>query len=196
MGGTVPTDVLERVRSEIEDRLAFLSDAVSEAQQLEIALVALGDATAATHSAAGAGEGHRRRKASRRLLGRKGRRRRGTTAGANDQIVLDSLQGLTDPLDIKTVAGKTGLSQQTASYTLKKLTGKGLLTQSSVAGGRGMPKLVFALASNGQVAQAGATTSEAASLQMSETTALAAPKRKARKKARRRSKAPASAPAN
>jgi predicted transcriptional regulator len=102
--------------------------------------------------------------------------------GANDQTVLDSLQGLTEPLDIKAVAGKAGRSHHTASYTLKKLAGKGLLTQSSVAGGRGMPKLVFALASNGQVAQAGATTSKAASLQMSETTALAAPKRKLVKK--------------
>lgn len=191
----MPTDVLERVRSEIEDRLAVLSGAVSEAQQLEIALVALEEVPVASRPAADAGNTRRRRKAVRRLHGRKGRRRKGSP-GANDQTVLDSLHGLTEPLDIKAVAGKTGLSQQTASYALKKLAGKGLLTQSSVAGGRGMPKLVFALASNGQVAQAGATTSEAASLQMSETTALAAPKRKARKKARRRNKAPASAPAN
>ena len=192
----MPTDVLERVRSEIEDRLAVLSGAVSEAQQLEIALVALEEVPVDSRPAPDAGNGRRRRKGARRLHGRKGRRRKGTTAGANDQTVLDSLQGLTEPVDIKAVAGKTGLSQQTASYALKKLAGKGLLTQSSVAGGRGMPKLVFALASNGQVAQAGATTSEAASLQMSETTALAAPKRKTRKKARRRNKAPASAPAN
>jgi predicted ArsR family transcriptional regulator len=100
------------------------------------------------------------------------------TPGANDQTVLASLQGLTEPLDIKAVAGKTGLSHHRASYTLKKLAGEGLLTQSSVAGGRGMPKLVFALASN------------------PETMAAAEPKRKARKKARRRSKAPASAMAN
>jgi predicted transcriptional regulator len=192
----MPTDVLERVRSEIEDRLADLSGAVAEAQQLEIALVALEEVPVASRPAADAGDGRRRRKGARRLHGRKGHRRKGSTPGANDQTVLDSLQGLTEPVDIKAVAGKTGLSQQTASYTLKKLTGKGLLTQSSVAGRRGMPKLVFALASNAQVAQAGATTSEAASLQMSETTALAVPKRKARKKARRRNKAPASAPAN
>ncbi|HEY4894660.1 MAG TPA: hypothetical protein VII01_01090 [Solirubrobacteraceae bacterium] len=192
----MPTDVLERVRSEIEDRLADLSGAVAEAQQLEIALVALEEVPVASRPAPDAGNGRRRRKGARRLHGRKGRRRKGSTPGANDQTVLDSLHGLTEPLDIKTVAGKTGLSQQTASYTLKKLTGKGLLTQSSVAGGRGMPKLVFALASNGQVAQAGATTSEAASPQRSETTISAVPKRKARKKARRRSKAPRSAPAN
>lgn len=37
----MPTDVLERVRSEIEDRLAALSGAVAEAQELEIALAAL-----------------------------------------------------------------------------------------------------------------------------------------------------------
>ncbi|HEY4895258.1 MAG TPA: hypothetical protein VII01_04135 [Solirubrobacteraceae bacterium] len=192
----MPADVLERVRSEIEDRLAVLSDAVSEAQQLEIALAALEEVPVASRPAADDGKSHHRRKAPRRLHGRRRHRRKGTTAGANDQTVLDSLQGLTEPVDIKAVAGKTGLSQQTASYALKKLAGKGLLTQSSVAGGRGMPKLVFALASNGQVAQAGATTSEAASLQLSETTALAAPKRKTRKKARRRNKAPASAPAN
>jgi predicted transcriptional regulator len=192
----MPTDVLERVRSEIEDRLAVLSGAVSEAQQLEIALVALEEVPVASRPAADAGNGHHRRRAPRRLHGRKGRRRKGSTPGANDQTVLDSLHGLTEPLDIKTVAGKTGLSQQTASYTLKKLAGNGLLTQSSVAGERGRPKLVFALASNGQATKAGATTSEAASLEMSGTTALAAPKRKARKKARRRNKAPASAPAN
>jgi len=150
----MPAEVLERVRSEIEDRLAVLSGAVAEAQQLEIALVALGEVPVASRPAPDDGNGRRRRKAAgprRRLHGRKGRRRKGSTPGANDQTVLDSLHGLTEPLDIKTVAGKTGLSQQTASYTLKKLTGKGLLTQSSVAGGRGMPKLVFALASNGPV---------------------------------------------
>ncbi len=173
----MPTDVLERVRSEIEDRLAVLSSAVSEAQQLEIALVALEEVPVASRPAPDAGNGRRHRKGARRLHGRKGHRRTGSTPGANDQTVLDSLHGLAEPLDIKTVAGKTGLSQQTTAYTLKKLAGKGLLMQSSVAGGRGMPKLVFALASNGQVAKA-------------------APKRKARKKARRRSKAPASAPAN
>jgi hypothetical protein len=178
MGGTMPADVLERVRSEIEDRLAALSGAVSEAQELESALAALEEVPVASRSAADAGHGRRRRKAAREVHARKGRRRRGTTAGANDQIVLDSLQGLTEPLDIKAVMGKTGLSHHRASYTLKNLAGKGLLTQSSVAGGRGMPKLVFALASN------------------PETTAPAAPKRKARKKARRRSKAPASATAN
>ena len=192
----MPTDVLERVRSEIEDRLAVLSGAVSEARQLEIALVALEEVPVDSRPAPDAGNGRRRRTGARRLHGPKGRRRKRTTAGANDQTVLDSLQGLTEPVDIKAVAGKTGLSQQTASYALKKLAGKGLLTQSSVAGGRGMPKLVFALASNGHVAQTGAATSEAASLQMSETTARAAPKRKARKEARRRNKAPASAPAN
>jgi DNA-binding transcriptional ArsR family regulator len=172
------TDVLERVRSEIEDRLAVLSGAVSEAQQLEIALVALEEVPVASRPAGDAGHGRRRRKAAREVHARKGRRRRVTTAGANDQTVLDSLQGLTEPLDIKAVMGRTGLSQQTASYTLKKLAGKGLLTQSSVAGGRGRPKLVFALASS------------------PETTAPVAPKRKARKKARRRSKAPVSAMAN
>jgi DNA-binding transcriptional ArsR family regulator len=192
----MPTDVLERVRSEIEERLAVLSGAVSEAQQLEIALVALGEVPVASRPAADAVNGRRRRKGARRLHGRTGRRRKRAHAGANDQIVLASLQGQVEPLDIKIVAGKTGLSQQTASYTLKKLTGKGLLTQSSVAGGRGMPKLVFALASNGQATQAGVTTNEAASPQRSETTISAVPKRKARKKARRRSKAPRSAPAN
>jgi hypothetical protein len=192
----MPIDVLERVRSEIEDRLAVLSGAVSEAQQLEIALVALGEVPVASRPAADAGNGRRRRKAVRRLHGRKGRRRKRAHAGANDETVIDSLQGQTEPLDIKAVAGKTGLSQQTAAYTLKKLAGKGLLTKSSVTGARGMPKLVFALASNGQATKAGATTSEAASLEISETTTLAAPKRKARKKARRRNKAPASAPAN
>jgi DNA-binding transcriptional ArsR family regulator len=196
MGGTMPTDVLERVRSEIEERLAVLSGAVSEAQQLEIALVALEEVPVASRPAADAVNGRRRRKGARRLHGRTGRRRKRAHAGANDQIVLASLQGQVEPLDIKIVAGKTALSQQTASYTLKKLTGKGLLTQSSVAGGRGMPKLVFALASNGQATQAGVTTNEAASPQRSETTISAVPKRKARKKARRRSKAPRSAPAN
>ncbi len=34
----MPADLMDRVRSEIEDRLAVLSDAVSEAQQVEIAL--------------------------------------------------------------------------------------------------------------------------------------------------------------
>jgi hypothetical protein len=192
----MPTDVLERVRSEIENRLAVLSGAVSEAQELEIALVALEEVPVASQPAADAGHGRRRRKAAPRLHARKGRRGGVTTSGANDQIVLDSLQGLTEPLDIKAVMGKTGLSHHRASYTLKKLAGKGLLTQSSVAGGRGMPKLVFALASDGQATQAGATTNEAASPQRSATTISAVPKRKARKKARRRSKAPRSAPAN
>jgi hypothetical protein len=146
----MPADVLERVRSEIEDRLAFLSGSVSEAQQLEIALVALGEGPVASPPAADAGKGHRRRQASRRLHGHKGRRRKRAHAGANDATVLGSLQGQAKPLDIKTVAGTTGLSEQTASYTLKKLAGKGLLIQSSVAGARGRPKLVFAPASNGQ----------------------------------------------
>ena len=188
----MPTDVLERVRSEIEDRLDVLSGAVSEAQQLEIALVALEEGAPAGRTAADAGSVHHDRKAPRGLHRRKGRRRKRAHAGANDETVLDSLQGQAEPLDIKGVAGKTGLSQQTASYTLKKLAGKGLLTQSSVPGARGRPKLVFALASNGRTTRAGATTSE----QMSGTTSSSAPKRKARKKARRRSKAPASAPAN
>jgi Fic family protein len=174
----MPTDVLERLRSEIEDRLAVLSDAVSEAQQLEIALAALEDVPVASRSAADDGRGHRRRKAPSRLHGRKDRRRKRAHAGANDEIVVGSLQGGAEPLDIKTVAGKTGLSQQTASHTLKKLAGKGLLTQSSIAGARGRPKLVFALASS------------------PDTTAPAAPKRKARKKARGRSKAPVSATAS
>lgn len=192
----MPTDVLERVRSEIEERLAVLSGAVSEAQQLEIALVALEAGVVASRPAADDGSGHRRRKASRRLHGRKVRRRKRAQAGANEEIVVGSLQGQAEPLDIKAVAGKTGLSQQTASYTLKKLAGKGLLTQSSVAGERGRPKLAFALASNGQATKGGTTTSKAPSPQVSVTTSSAAPKRKARKKPRRRSKAPASAPAN
>jgi predicted transcriptional regulator len=190
------TDVLERVRSEIEERLAVLSGAVSEAQQLEIALVALREVPVASRPAADAVNGRRRRKGARRLHGRTGRRRKRAHAGANDQIVLASLQGQVEPLDIKIVAGKTGLSQQTASYTLKKLAGRGLLTQSSVAGGRGRPKLVFALASNGKATQAGAATNEAPSLQMSKTKTSAAPEYKARTKARRRSTAPASSRAD
>ena len=67
-----------------------------------------------------AGHGRRRRKGARRLNARKGRRRKGTTAAPNDQAVLDSLQGLAEPVDIKAVAGKTGLSQHTASYALKE----------------------------------------------------------------------------
>jgi|NGEPerStandDraft_6_1074524.scaffolds.fasta_scaffold66765_2 DNA-binding transcriptional ArsR family regulator len=185
----MPTDVLERVRSEIESRLAVLSGAVSEGQELEIALVALEEVPVASRPAPDAGNGRRRRKGTRRLHGRKGHKHKRTTPGASDQNVLASLQGPTEPLDIKAVAGKTGLSQRTASHTLKKLTDRGLLTQSSVAGGRGMPKLVFSLATNGQAIQA-------ASPQRSEATIPAAPKRKARKQARRRSKAPASAPAN
>jgi Fic family protein len=181
----MPTDLLERVRSEIEERLAVLSGAVSEAQQLEAALVALGEEVGSSRSAADAGDGHhRRRKASRGLLGHKARRRKRAHAGVNDETVVGSLQGEAEPLDIKTVAGKTGLSQQTASYTLKKLAGKGLLTQSSVAGARGRPKLVFALPATGQTAKGGATSSKAS------------PTRKARKKAQRRSKAPRSARAN
>jgi len=174
----MPAEVLERVRSEIEDRLAVLSGAVSEARELEIALVALEEVPVASRPAGDPGHARRRRKAARGVHARKGRRRRGTTVGVNDQTVLDSLRGLTEALDIKAVMGKTGLSQHRASYTLKKLAGEGLLTQSSVAGGRGMPKLVFVLASS------------------PETIAPAAPKRKARQKARRRSKAPASATGN
>jgi predicted transcriptional regulator len=192
----MPTDVLERVRSEIEERLAVLSGAVSETRQLEIALVALGEGPVASRPAADDGRGDRRRKAPRRLHGRKGRRRKRADAGANDETVLGSLQGEAEPLDIKAVAGKTGLSQQTAAYTLKKLAGRGLLTQSSVAGARGRPKLVFALAGNREATQAGAATNEAPSLQVSKTKTSAAPKRKARKKARRRSKAPASSRAD
>lgn len=45
-----------------------------------------------------------------------------------------------EPPDIKAVMGKTGLSHHRATYTLKKLAGKGLLTQSSVAGARGEAK--------------------------------------------------------
>jgi hypothetical protein len=119
----MPTDVLERVRSEIEERLAVLSGAVSEAQQLEAALAALEEVPVASRPAADAGKGHRRRKVPRRLHGRRGHRRKRAHAGANDQIVLASLQGQAEPLDIKAVAGKTGLSQQTTSYTLKKLAG-------------------------------------------------------------------------
>ena len=192
----MPADVLERVRSEIEDRLAVLADAVSEAQQLEIALAIFEEVPAAVPPAADDGKSHHRRKARRRLHGRKGRRRKRAHAGANDETVLDSLQGQAEPLDIKAVAARTGLSQQTASYTLKKLAGRGLLTQSSVAGARGRPKLVFALASNGKATQAGAATGEAASPQMSKTRTSAATKRKARTKARRRSKAPASSRAD
>ncbi len=177
----MPADVLERVRSEIEDRLAVLSDAVSEAQELESALAALEEVPVASRPAADAGKGHHRRKAPLRVLGRKGRRRRRAHAGANEETVVGSLQGQAEPLDIRTVARETGLSQQTASYTLKKLAGKGLLTQSTVAGARGRPKLVFALASNGQTDEVVATASKAA------------PKRKARKKVQRRSKAPDSA---
>jgi Fic family protein len=180
----MPADVLERVRSEIDDRLAFLSGAVSEAQQLEIALAALEEVPVANRPAADAGQGHHRRKAPLRLLGRKGRRRRRAHAGANDETVVGTLQGQAEPLDIKAAAAMTGLSQQTAAYALKKLAGKGLLTQSSVAGARGRPKLVFALASNGHTDQAGVTASKAA------------PKRKARNKAQRRSKPPKSARAN
>jgi predicted transcriptional regulator len=188
----MPTGVLERVRFEIEERLSDLSGAVSEARQLEVAMVALEDVAVASPPAGDDGDGHRRHKAPRRLLGRKARRRRRARAGANDETVLASLQGQAEPLDIKAVAGNTGLSQQTASYTLKKLAGKGLLTQSSIAGARGRPKLVFALASNGQASEAGATN-EAASTQISDTKSSAAPKRKARKKARRRTQAKASA---
>lgn len=45
-------------------------------------------------------------------------------ARANDEIVVGSLQGEAEPLDTKAVAGKTGLSQQTAASTLKKLAGE------------------------------------------------------------------------
>ena len=107
----MPADVLERVRSEIEDRLAVLSGAVSETRQLEIALVALREGPVASRPAADAGKGHRRRKAPRRLHGRKGRRRKRAHAGANDEIVVGSLQGQAEPLDIKAVAGKTGTAQ-------------------------------------------------------------------------------------
>ena len=193
----MPTDVLERVRSEIEERLAVLSRAFSEARQLEIALVALEEVPVASRPAADDGSSRRRRrKVARRLHGRTSRRRKRAHAGANDETVVGTLQRQAEPLDIKAVAAMTGLSQQTAAYTLKKLAGKGLLTQSSVARGRGRPKLVFALASNGKATQAGAATNEAPSLQMSKTKTSAAPKRKARTKARRRSKAPASSRAH
>ena len=58
----MPTDVLERVRSEIKDRLAALSGAVSEAQQLEIALVALEEVSVDGRPAPDAGHGRRRPK--------------------------------------------------------------------------------------------------------------------------------------
>jgi DNA-binding transcriptional ArsR family regulator len=194
----MPADVLERVRADINDRLAALAGAVSESQRLESALAVLGDLPSTDDVRsnglfAATGNSRRKTRAAARPAKARGprakrRSRKRSAPGSNDPLVLQALQGQSEPLDIKAVAQKTGLSKQTASYTLKKLAGSGLLTQS--AGGRGMPKLVFSLAKAGEEAPAGEVTSETAT---SKTTTPAArkAKRKARKKARRRTKAPA-----
>lgn len=196
----MPADVLERVRADINDRLATLAGAVSESQRLESALAVLGDLPSTDDVRsnglfAATGNSRRKTRAAARPAKARGprakrRSRKRSAPGSNDPLILQALQGQSEPLDIKAVAQKTGLSKQTASYTLKKLAGSGLLTQSSRAGGRGMPKLVFSLAKAGEEAPAGEVTSETAT---SKTTTPAARKatRKARKKARRRTKAPA-----
>lgn len=183
----MPTDVLDRVRAEIKGRLGELAEPVAEARRLEGALGAL--AKLAPDGRAASGNGRRRRRAATKAPKAKRPRRRRTPPGANDQTVLASLQGQPEPLDIKTVAEKTGLSQQTASYTLKKLVGAGQLRQSSRSGGRGLPKLVFSLASNAK----GAATSTSSATKTKAPAASKA-KRKARRKAGRRTQATGKAP--
>jgi hypothetical protein len=179
-------DVLERVRTEIEGRLGQLAEPVAEAARLETALGALSQLAADGRPVSG--NGRRRARAavggkatSTKAPRAKGPRRKRTTPGANDAIVLASFHGESEPLEIKRVADKTGLRHATASYTLKKLAGSGHLSQSSRSGSRGVPKLIFSLAT-------------------SETTAPASipPAPNAKRKARgnaRRSKATAKAPA-
>jgi predicted transcriptional regulator len=114
---------------------------------------------------------------SRRATGR-GRTR--SVPGANEPIILKALEGESEPLDIKTVAKKAGLSVQAASHTLRKLAGSGLLVQSSRAGGRGMPKLLFRLASTEKPrARQDGREAEIAASQPARR-----PKRKAQKRAR------------
>jgi hypothetical protein len=149
----MPIEVLERVRADIGERLASLVEAVDEAQRLEDALAALAEPQStdglrpnhllAAKRASLGGTAARPAKAKPRRTTRRGRKR--TVPGANEPIILKVLEGQSEPLDIKTVAKKAGLTAQAASGTLRKLAGSGLLVQSSRAGGRGMPKLVFSL---------------------------------------------------
>ena len=186
-------DVLERVRTEIERRLGQLAEPVAEAARLETALGALSQLAADGRPASG----NRRRRARAAVGGKatstkppraKGPRRKRTTPGANDAIVLASFHGESEPLEIKRVADKTGLRHATASYTLKKLAGSGHLSQSSRSGSRGVPKLIFTLATSG----GNAATSETAAPASIPPAPNA--KRKARRKARR-NKAAAKTPA-
>jgi hypothetical protein len=184
----MPIEVLERVRADIDERLASLAGAVAEAQRLENALVALAEVQStvgprvnplpATKRGSLDGTAARPTKATSRRASGRGRKR--SVPGANEPIILRALEGEAEPLDIKTVAKKAGLSVQAASRTLRKLAGSGLLVQSSGAGGRGMPKLLFSLANTERprARQDGRETAIAASQP------ARSPKRKAQKRAR------------
>jgi hypothetical protein len=192
-GGSMSTDLLERIGIETEQRLNFLEEAVEEADILGKLLDVLGPPmeperngrssskpaaqgiTALATPGAPAAPTKARRK--------RRKNRKGKPLGQSDPVVLAALEGLSTPVDVKTVAEKTGLSPNTSAYTLKKLASKGALTQSTVPGLRGRSKLVFLLtttASNS--ASAGASTSATPPAPPS-----AAPKRKARRKAARKS---------
>jgi predicted ArsR family transcriptional regulator len=101
------------------------------------------------------------------------------------------MQSQSEVLDIKTVAKMTGLSQHAASYNLKKLADAGMLTQSAISGGRGMPKLMFGLAKAGAGPGTEANGGKGATLRTTSGTAPK-PKRTVRKRARRATQRPLS----
>jgi hypothetical protein len=86
------------------------------------------------------------RPATRGASGRRGRRRsQKRDKRPNEPLILAALDGQAEPLDIRTIAARTGLPPHSASYALKRLAASGVLVQSSRAGARGLPKLTFAL---------------------------------------------------
>jgi len=177
----MPADVLERVLADINDRLETLAGAVGESQRLESALTALQTlpmTDGAARSTLASSEAAVRAGRSNGKRTRRGRRRR-SAPGSKDSVVFEALEGQKAPLDIKTVAQRTGLSQQSASYVLKKLAGSGVVSQSSQAGGPGAPKLLFSLTGAAHQAPSGESANGAAAAE-----ARRPPARKAKRKAR------------
>jgi hypothetical protein len=117
----MPTDVLDRISSEIDERLRVLTGAVVEAKGLEKALSALNDPVELVGSPSK--NGHQ----PALTRGKQNGSKRPRKPGVYDAAVLQALEGETEGCDIVSISDKTGLTITIVGKTLHKLHEDGVL---------------------------------------------------------------------
>jgi DNA-binding transcriptional ArsR family regulator len=121
----VPEDLLDRVLSEIRERLERSRAAYEESQVLERALAALGPGASARADRTDA------RAASTR---RPGPRRRRAAAGANREAILAVVRERPG-VSVGEVQAATGIARSSVSVVLTRLVGEGALRRDQLPGG-------------------------------------------------------------